>query len=195
MVTEGDHASVQVSPSTLDVHALTATFDDNPEFQDRLTRASVLIVPTDLRPDYDGPVFPIGTPEVFRFLTENLGDQVTVDAAILDKDYIEYEYRSEVLILPVIFVASTVLLPLVVNLLGSFIYDRLNNRRVDKSGATVKSQIHYEGVNGGKFFLEYEGPADTYERVVLQKIDDLESSSNEGGSSPRNERSDSSPRN
>ena len=102
MVTEGDRALVQISPSALDVDDLIATFDDSIEFRDRLREAAVLIIPTDLRPEYEGPVFPRGTPEVFRYLSDNMDNYAIVEAAILDEDYIEFEHRSETLILPVI---------------------------------------------------------------------------------------------
>ena len=185
MVTEGDRALVQISPSALDVDDLIATFDDSIEFRDRLREAAVLIIPTDLRPEYEGPVFPRGTPEVFRYLSDNMDNYAIVEAAILDEDYIEFEHRSETLILPVIFIAKDVLLPLVVNLLGSFIHELLKTRRVQESEPTVKSKVHYERADGGKFLLEYEGPADTFEKVVLQEIKDLDSGPNKGGPSPK----------
>lgn len=186
MVAEGGEALVQIYPSELDIDVLMATFDDNPEFQNGLRSATILIIPTDVRPDYDGPVFPNTTPEVIRFLKENLDDQVIVDAAILDEDYIEVAYHSETVILPVIFLAETGLLPLVVKLLGSYIHDRLKKRRVPSSEATVKSKIHHVGPNGRKFLLEYEGPAGTFERVALQKINDLNAYPNEEGPQSNN---------
>ena len=51
----------------------------------------------------------------------------------------------------------------------------------------VESQLHYVGANGGVFLLEYKGPADTYERVVVQTINHLDSFPNEAGPSPSNE--------
>ena len=183
VVTEGDRALVQISPSALDVDDLIATFDDSIEFRDRLREAAVLIIPTDLRPEYEGPVFPIGTSEVFRYLSDNMDNHAIVEAAILDEDYIEFEHRSETLILPVIFIAKDVLLPLVVNLLGSFIHERLTTRRVQESESTVKSKVHYERADGEKFLMDYEGPADTFEKIVLQEIKD--SGPNKGGPSPK----------
>ena len=153
------------------------------EFRDRLREAAVLIIPTDLRPEYEGPVFPIGTSEVFRYLSDNMDNHAIVEAAILDEDYIEFEHRSETLILPVIFIAKDVLLLLVVNLLGSFIHERLKTRRVQESEPTVKSKVHYERADGEKFLMDYEGPADTFEKIVLQEIKD--SGPNKGGPSPK----------
>ena len=187
MVLEPEGPTIRVSASELDFDALLATYDNRPKFQDNLRKAAVLLLPTDLRPDYEGPVFPTTTPEVLRVLSENLDDEVAVDAAILDEEYIEFEYRSEMVILPVVFVANAVLLPLVVNILGSYIVDRLKSRRVPASDATVKSQMHYVGPNGGKFFLQYEGPAETFERVVLEKISCLGSCADNGGSSSGND--------
>ena len=187
MVLEPEGPTVRVSASELDLDALLAMYHNHPKFQDNLKKAAVLLLPTDLLPEYEGPVFPTTTPEVLRVLSENLDDEVTVDAAVLDEEYIEFEYRSEMVILPVVFVANAVLLPLVVNILGSYIFDRLKSRRVPASDATVRSQLHYERPDGGKFFLQYEGPAETFERVVLEKISCPGPCSDKGGPSSDNE--------
>ena len=183
----GNDILISITPSNVDLDVLTATFDDHPRFQVSLKQAAILILPTDLRPEYEGSAFPSGTTEVFSFLSENLNDQFTLEAAVLDEDYMEFEYRSETIILPEISIAHAVLLPLVVNLLGTFITKLIQDRRSSKSESKVKCQLHFEGASGEKLSLDYEGPADTFERIVLQEINSQESPPNEGGSSDKNE--------
>ena len=80
-------------------------------------------------------------------------------------------------------------MPIAINILGSFLYDRLKDqRRIE--GARVKSEIHFKIRDGTQLFLKYDGPVDTYERVTLQHLrglgllsednEDLEDSSKNG---------------
>ncbi len=119
----GESSSVQVSESTLDMNDLLAPLDTEPAFKTRLRDAAVLVIPTDLRPEYDGPVFPDTTREVFRRLQEGLEDTATVDALVKDEDYVEYQYNSEQIQLPVLLVHSAVV-SFVINILASYVYDR-----------------------------------------------------------------------
>ena len=187
MAADGDRDIIQVSPSNLELDDLIATFNDAPEFQDRLKRAVVLVIPTDLLPQYEGPVFPNLTPQVFRFLREKLQHYGIVEAAILDEDYVEFEYRSEEIILPAIFIAKAILIPMVINLLSSLVYDRFKTRRGDESQPNVSCRLHWTGPNGKIFFIDYNGPASTFEQVVLQGINDVDSCPNKVEPPTRNE--------
>ena len=169
-------ASIHVSQSSLDRSVLLARFDRDPAFRNRLQNAAVLIVPTDLRPQYDGPVFPDTTREVFSHLQEGLGDSSIVDAAVRDEDYLEYQFNSEHVILPVLFV-EIALVPFVISLLASYVHDRLKRGRGRAADDSVASEVHFRDKNGKQFSLTYEGPVDTYERVVSQAFRDLDLSS------------------
>ncbi len=172
--------SVHVSTSHLDVAALLASFREDSEFKRRLEGAGVLIVPTDLSPEHEGPVFPDTTRPVFQLLRRGVGTHTTVDAAICDDDYVEFEYHSDAVILPVLFIADTMLLPLVVNLLASYVQDRLGRWRDQKGEDTVTSEFHFKGSDGTQMSLKYNGPAATYERVTLQQFSELGISSSKG---------------
>ena len=171
---ERDRSSIKVSVSELDVDALIASLDSDsePGLRDSLQNASVLIIPTDLQPEYDGPAFPETTLWVLDYLRERLGDTATVDAIAKDEDYAEFAYRSEDIFLPHVFVASEVLVPLVVSLLGSFLYDLVNRRRDQRTQSHVNSEIYYKDGSGKILSIKYDGPADTYERTISQALPD-----------------------
>ena len=171
--------SIDVSESILDISALLTPLCNDPTFKTRLQTAAVLIIPTDLRPEYDCPVFPDTTREVLYSLREGLGSSSIVEAAVRDEDYVEYQFNSEHVILPVLFV-EFVLAPLVISLLASYVHDRLKKGRGRAADDRVTSEIHVRVANGKQFSLTYEGPADTYERVVSQAFRDLDLSSDRG---------------
>ena len=120
MTLDGE-ASVEITDSTLDLESIFSVLDDvaGPEIksQDDL----VLIVPSDLSGRYDGIAFPGGTREIFRYLLDCAGDEVTVEAAVRDEDYREFQFLSVDIILPALYVAETVLVPMVVGMLSDWI--------------------------------------------------------------------------
>ncbi len=161
--------SVEKSDSTLDLEAIFSVLDDvaGPELksQDNL----ILIVPSDLSGRYEGIAFPGGTREFFRYLRECVGDQATVEAAVRDEDYREFEFLSVDIILPVLFVANSILLPIAVNVLSDWISRRLRTSGKQSTDKTVKSEIHFQE-NGKLKRITYEGPASTFETIILESL-------------------------
>ena len=181
MTTKDDNAPVSVAESTYDLHALIATFDDDPALRDSLEQAQVLIIPSDLAGRHPGPAFPIATREFFRALQAGLPDNVVVEAAVSDDDYREFEYRSIDVILPDLFITAQILLPLVLSTVGSWIATRLTNRNGSGSAHKVKQEIHVKLSEEKQIHLKYEGPADTYEKTITQQLQELGAIVNGGG--------------
>ena len=173
MTNTDNESPITISTSTLAIDTLVASFDSDTSFKQLLSDADVLIVPTDLSPEYSGPVFPVATSTLFRYLRECLNGHGIVEAAIRDDDYREFEYRSDDIILPVLFVAREVLHPLVVSILGSYLRDLLGGRGSNQPASRVKSEFHFKAKNGVQLSLKYDGPADKYEQLTLQKLSEL----------------------
>ena len=83
MSSENRAAIVALSVSYLDKDALVDSFDDDPNFQSSLKAATVLILPTHLGPEHEGPVFPSVTQDIFHRLRDGLADTAIVDAAMI----------------------------------------------------------------------------------------------------------------
>ena len=169
MKDQNDTQITEVSASTLDIDAIVASFANDVGLNDSVRTASVLIVPTDLGPEYEGPVFPLSTREIFGLLRASFAEKEKVEVAVRDEDFREFDYRSDSLILPIIYVSSYILVPLVVNLLGTYIYERFKNR----ASSTVKSEIHFIDPSGAQVFFKYEGSASVYEKVSADHLREL----------------------
>lgn len=165
--------SVVLSESNLDIGALVASFDDDPELQKNLRAASVLIIPTDLGREHEGPVFPNTTREVYQRLKEELGENAIVEAAIRDEEYEEFLFHSADIYLPVIFITREIIVSGVVNILASYTYDRLRNRGEQSDESTVKSKLHCMDRNGNPLLFEYDGPAENFAPSLLQVLREL----------------------
>ena len=178
MITDKDIAESEVSKSTLEVDTLVSSFHGDPELEQALQSATVLIVPTDLSPEYKSAAFPESTRDVFCYMRGKLGNRGSVEAATKDEDYVEFAYHSEQVILPILYVAEAVLLPIVFSILGSYLYDRLKGRQRTNEGK-VKSEVHFKNRDGTQLKFKYDGPASTYERVALRYLRELEIHSEE----------------
>lgn len=174
MFAKDDTSPLETSESTLDIDVIIASFNGDPELKDALHAATVLIVPTDLSPEYERPAFPNSTKDVYHLLREALGDRATVEALVCDDDYAEFAYHSEQLILPNLYIVDNVVLPLVISLLASYLFDLLKTRGDQNDDHKVKSEIHFVDRNGTQLSFKYDGPAVTYEQVMMQTFQDLD---------------------
>ena len=164
---------IEISASSLNIDAIVASFADDAELNESLRSATVLIVPTDLGLEYEGPAFPLSTRELFQFLRTGFADKATVEVAVRDEDFREFDYRSDCLILPVLYISSQFWVPLAVNLLGAYIYDKFKNRLGSNASRTVKSEIHFTDPSGAQVTFKYEGSASTYEKVSADHLREL----------------------
>ena len=161
---------IEISASTLDIDAIVASFADDTALKESVRCASVLIVPTDLGSEYEGPAFPLSTREIFKLLRAGFDEKGTVEVAVKDDDFKPFDYRSDWLTIPTLYISSHVLVPLTVTLLGAYIYDRFKNR--NKAG-TVKSEIHFTDPAGAQIHWKYDGPSSTYEKESLAQLREL----------------------
>ena len=162
-----------VESSALNSDALIASFADDVELSSSLLSASVLIVPTDLGTQHTGPVFPETTKSIFEILKSGLAGKAHVEAAVREEEYTEFAYRSECIILPVLYFASHVIVPLAINLIASHIYDKFKNKSSSSSNNQVKSEIHFTTPKGAKVNFKYEGPTSSYEKVTTEHLREL----------------------
>ena len=126
------------------------------ELRPGLRLASVLIVPTEGFRDYPGPVFPVGTEEIFHFLGDRSKESgVRVDLAVDDDKYTELALHSDLLEIGT-FIATNVVLATLVNLLAAYI-----ERKIWKGDerARVNFIITDSSPGGRAVKLSYEGPA------------------------------------
>ena len=161
---------IEISASSLNIDAIAASFADDPELNESLRSATVVIVPTDLGLEYEGPAFPSSTRELFQSLRTGFAARATVEVAIRDEDFRAFDYRSDCLILPILYISSHFLVPLAINLVGAYIYDKFKNRLGSNASHTVKSEIHFTDPSGAQVRFKYEGSASTYEKVSADHL-------------------------
>lgn len=140
--------------------------------RESVVSADVLIVPSMM--PAQPKAFMTGTMDLYAVLKTQMGDKIEI--CIADDDYEEIELNSRTLRLGGFLVVS-VALPLFLNLLGNYIYDRLTEpepvvEEVDapefRQPATVCFTITVEDSLGKKKEFQYEGPAADYKIVAAE---------------------------
>jgi len=94
------------------------------EIKENLKKASILLIPTLGFRDNEKPNFPVGTTELFEYFKRNSPAEVTVDICIGDNLYSELGLYSNYKRLGN-FLVSTVALSIFLNILSSYIYDKM----------------------------------------------------------------------
>ena len=133
------------------------------ELKPQLRKANVLIVPREGFQEYPGPMFPVGTEELFHFLRDNSNENITVDICISDNDYHELALHDAFLIVGA-FVINNIALPLIINLISNYI----SNRRSDKKRIKVEFTIVEN--DGRATHVLYEGPAEDFNKTIKPKL-------------------------
>ena len=163
-----------------DVEGSLASLIDEVSISDEVRRsvdnASVIVYPMVGFRDTGHTVFPVGTDDVFAFLREHLPADIPVEACINDEDYVELSMHADLKRLGIIIV-SVVVAPLLLNLLGNYIYDKMKEQPSGKMDVSFSIIITDDGKNLKKRF-NYEGPAKDFEiiadeiRSILGEKDD-----------------------
>lgn len=142
------------------------------ELKETVMDADVLIVPSLIQ--NQPKAFMVGTMDLYAVLKAQMGDKMEI--CIADDDYEEIELNSRILRLGR-FCVKQVALPLFLNVLGAYIYDRLKEPEPVEvtvelpeyqQPATVSFTIAVEDTLGKKKEFQYEGPAADYKQVAAE---------------------------
>lgn len=136
--------------------------------QQQLSHVNILITPTENVHGHEGPVFPLGTEELFLFLKENASDELIPEICIEDKDYVELMEHWDLFTVGSLIV-TCIVAPLVVNLIYDYVKNRVGLRLFETQ---VKLDLTI-GRDGNSTNMHYEGPAEELRETLLPAINDL----------------------
>ena len=123
--------------------------------------ADIALVPTTMRENEAGLLFPENTYQLFQYLQSNAaGNRIEICAE--DEQYRELELHfNEIHLVEII--CTLFAAPLVINLLSSYLYDRI--KQSDKTGLKVKAKLTVRTPEKALTF-KYDGPAQTFQEVM-----------------------------
>lgn len=143
------------------------------EYLDDIKKANLLIIPNENFRDEGDVLFPEITREFFDFIREFPNDEIIADIAISDEDFKRIELHSAVIeVAPII--VQTIVLPIALNIISSFLYDLVKKYRRKPEDTSAKVQIITEETATKKSKkITYEGPVSGIKEVLDQAAKDL----------------------
>jgi hypothetical protein len=149
----------------------------SPELRARIEKAPILLVPQEGFRDYAGPVFPVGTEEMFRRAQEDTKAGGPFDVCISDEDYKELALHESLFIVVTIAIGSLVGAPIVVNIVSEYLKGKLLSPAKEKT-ATAKftlivSETSTKDAKHRAIEMKYEGPVDKLEPTFTARLAEL----------------------
>ena len=137
-----------------------------------ISNADVLLVPQEDFRDYEGPVFPVLTHELFYHLRERVPPGTVVELAVDDADYKELALHADVVRIATV-VVKYVLAPVIAILLADYLRTLLGYRfgSAEVRASIIVDQSDPRGRKATQ--ISYEGPAGTFENTVKGAIKNL----------------------
>lgn len=128
------------------------------EIADEVKKANVLIIPTDYNNDYADVVFPEMTSDFLSYIRQIENGEVVCDIAISDDNFRRTEKHSALIEMAPVIVSSGIV-PIVINMISSYLYDLVSRYRRTPEDTSAKVKIFAEETKIKKTVkIEYEGP-------------------------------------
>ncbi|NLE04327.1 MAG: hypothetical protein GX638_05920 [Crenarchaeota archaeon] len=143
---------VTIEESTLDFDSIKQEAYYPKELDDYLSKCDVWIVPEEIHRDGYDILFPEHTKDVKRFL---FCKGMKIDVPCKDDDFHEIELHDASILLGS-FLLTSIVLPLFINLISSYIYDKVLSKDKDNE---VKLNLHIKSQKGKVVKIKYKGPA------------------------------------
>ena len=129
-----------------------------------LKKANLLLIPyRNYRPNIEY-CFGEYSEEFFRYVTENAVEGIRPDIAIADDKYQSMEMHSLLLDIGIL-IATSVALPIAVNLLSSYIYDKIKSMHEKNENVNVRVEIISQDSSGMSKSIKYDGLASDFVAV------------------------------
>ncbi len=161
---DNQNNKVQLSVETCEItrdNIICGINDDN--LKANLKLIDVIIIPQEYNTkDYQGKVFA----SHFDFLYDYLKDKgMNVEVATEDEEPLELLLHSDFINLGCIFISSVVF-PVAINVLSSYLYDFIKNHSKDAKNSTVKCELIVENSDKSTISIKYDGPVESFDRVI-----------------------------
>lgn len=137
------------------------------EYLNEIRSADILLIPYEKFRDSEICLFPEETSKLFTYLVEKSKDHnYTIEICVSDENYNELELHSDVINIADILV-NQYTLGILINLISSYLYDKLRKYNRKDSEVNTKINITVEMTKKSKM-ISYEGSIENFERAMLK---------------------------
>ena len=132
-------------------------------------KSDMVLVPAEGFGDYAGPVFPVGTNELFQFLRSKVPSGISVELAVEDANYAELALHGDILHLACVLV-TLLGAPVATGLIVEYLKKRLGSRLENTEVRVSLILDQGDGVDTKTIKISYEGPAHTFEKTMNEVL-------------------------
>lgn len=144
------------------------------ELRSRIEGAAILLVPQEGFRDYAGPVFPLGTEELFRRAQGKEPAEGPIEVCISDEDYKELALHEFTFIVATVAVASLVVAPIVVNVVSEYLKENFfsppKEKTITAKFTLIISETSTKDAKRRAIEMKCEGPVDKLEPTFTAKL-------------------------
>jgi len=139
------------------------------ELKVKLLKTPIIVYPQSGFRNFNEPLFPQGTEEIYRYLQTNLPPNTPIDICIEDNDYFELALHADLKRIG-IFIVASVVLPIFLGVVSSYINNKILSTSKDDDISISIIITETECSTSKKIF--YEGPAKDFTRISkdIEKI-------------------------
>ena len=157
-----DEIEVKEEKSSITFETVLSNFSADLELREQLAEASILIIPHEMKYDGRTNIFPVGTVELYRYFLKNSPDNVMINIATKDDEYLELAQHSALIELATT-IADEAVASILLGLITNYIYDTIR-----QEGGRVKSEMVIVNKDGSSTSIKYNGPAKEYYDTVRE---------------------------
>lgn len=117
-----------------------------------LQSSEILIIPEEGIREFNIPLFPVKTEEVFTYMRNAISGDQSINICVEDKDYKELALHHDQINIAT-FIVTSALLPIFINLLSNYIQEKIIKRRSD-STINVKFIVQKKNRESKKIYYE-----------------------------------------
>jgi hypothetical protein len=167
-----DISGCVLTPTDRDFRYWSSQHSLSPSTGDAVKNADIVLLPYEGFGGYDGPLYPVGTEELFLSLRETAPTGMRIELAVEDEDYKEVAIHGDIVRIAeflVTYVAAPAAAILVAEYLKRYLGSRFSRTEVrasmtvDQGGGDERSAVR----------ISYEGPAATFESSLKAALGTL----------------------
>ncbi len=170
----------EISEKTVTVKDCSETFETiyekeyfPKELADEIKQANVLLIPDHVKwEDKEGYVFPECTQEFLEYVKDNGSDTLIPDIAINDEDFKKMELHSAAIAIAT-FVTTSIVLPVMINLVSNYLYDKAKKMHRDKKDVSARVSIITTEDGKKSKMISYDGPVSGIEEALKSAAKDM----------------------
>lgn len=140
------------------------------QLRKQLSKANILILPTEEFRDKSEPLFPEGTEGLYAYFQDNKHESLHIDILVEEENYKEFALHYDLFNVGV-FLVVNIVTPIFTGLLTNYIQSKLGSK-VNKADINIEL-IVVDNLKKKATRIKYKGPAVQFEEKIMPTIEAL----------------------